>query len=449
MAVASTTTLLAKEDPETNYYYYTDYNLVDGIYYSFDESTNEAYVTCKQICEREDWFYGHYYWTNLFYMSADYSGNLVIPATVTYEGKEYTVVGLDNGAFCDCEDLISVVLPPTIREIGDVCYDGYNIDDPVRHSNIPLVSMRFTGDTPPEYFCSTEYFASNFMVQVPEESYDAYANAESMKGVRIQQAPSYSGSYSITINDIELPDGATIYISQNYVYDKYGFKLDIPFEGDVTLRFIKKDYANSAVVDLYAPDYSTSTYLSYANVIQSVINDHATISFENSGSYIYNPINVHCTIDRRYDWHANQHTTLRVYPYDDPTKMTTLNIVFDPTDDTDTTWPIPRCEAPEFVYENGKLSCTSSTPGSHVAVSYSLLGTGSSSYYSNGGNINIENERLLVKAVAEATGYAPSDAVHYVVPLVSGPRGDANGDGVVNVGDIENIRQEILATPAK
>ena len=54
----------------------------NGIYYNF--SGNEAIVTYK------DTNYG------------SYSGTVVIPASVTYNGKTYSVTSIGGGAFSNC-----------------------------------------------------------------------------------------------------------------------------------------------------------------------------------------------------------------------------------------------------------------------------------------------------------------------------------------------------------
>ena len=52
------------------------------------------------------------------------AGDLVIPATVEYDAKTYTVVGIGNSAFKDCSNLTSVTFPTaaTFDHIGDGSY---------------------------------------------------------------------------------------------------------------------------------------------------------------------------------------------------------------------------------------------------------------------------------------------------------------------------------------
>ena len=51
-----------------------------------------------------------------------YSGNVVIPETVTHNGVTYTVTKVDNVAFFNCPDLTSVVIPETVTAIGNTTF---------------------------------------------------------------------------------------------------------------------------------------------------------------------------------------------------------------------------------------------------------------------------------------------------------------------------------------
>jgi hypothetical protein len=50
--------------------------------------------------------------------SDNYSGDLVIPSTVTYQGITYTVTGINNGAFQGCTNLTSIYIPETISDVS-------------------------------------------------------------------------------------------------------------------------------------------------------------------------------------------------------------------------------------------------------------------------------------------------------------------------------------------
>ena len=79
---------------------------VDGIYYNINSDNTTVSVTYKT--------------TN--YNS--YSGDIVIPLTVTYNGITYSVTKIGNEAFRYCRNLTSVVIPNSITYIGAASFIG-------------------------------------------------------------------------------------------------------------------------------------------------------------------------------------------------------------------------------------------------------------------------------------------------------------------------------------
>ena len=73
--------------------------MVDSIYYVFNDNGGVSVATRDQNYN-------------------SYSGDVVIPSTVTHDGITYTVTAIDVGAFTQSAELTSVVLPPTITRIG-------------------------------------------------------------------------------------------------------------------------------------------------------------------------------------------------------------------------------------------------------------------------------------------------------------------------------------------
>ena len=78
---------------------------IDGIFYELLSKIKEAEVT------KNPSGYGYY------------SGKVVIPATVTYEGTEYSVTSIGDGAFWNCYGLTSVTIPNSVTSIGSEAFN--------------------------------------------------------------------------------------------------------------------------------------------------------------------------------------------------------------------------------------------------------------------------------------------------------------------------------------
>ena len=78
-----------------------------------------------------------------------YSGDVVIPAQISYNGRTYKVFNIGPSAFADCEELTSVQLPPTVRGISACAFLGcINLRQVAMPSDmLGLGSCVFTGCT--------------------------------------------------------------------------------------------------------------------------------------------------------------------------------------------------------------------------------------------------------------------------------------------------------------
>ena len=76
---------------------------IDGINYSYDYGNKQAKVIKK---------------------SPKYEGNIVIPETITYERREYSVTSIGDYAFSDCTGLTSISIPNSVTSIGDYAFYG-------------------------------------------------------------------------------------------------------------------------------------------------------------------------------------------------------------------------------------------------------------------------------------------------------------------------------------
>ena len=79
---------------------------VDGIYYNI---TSEAGRTVEVTSG-----------TN------QYSGNVVIPTSVTYNNRTYKVTSIGNNAFINCVNLTSIAIPNTVTSINSLSFGACN-----------------------------------------------------------------------------------------------------------------------------------------------------------------------------------------------------------------------------------------------------------------------------------------------------------------------------------
>ena len=103
---------------------------VDGIYYNING--DEVTVTSGQT----------------YYES--YSGDIIIPETVTNNGTTYEVTEIARKAFYSCTSLTSVVIPNTVRTIGNSAFSGCN-----KLCNVTIPASVTTIDEYAFYDCSS------------------------------------------------------------------------------------------------------------------------------------------------------------------------------------------------------------------------------------------------------------------------------------------------------
>jgi len=76
---------------------------IDGVWYSLSDNLT-AKVSTK------DGFH--------------YKGDVVIPASVTYQGRQYQVTAIMEGAFNNCRALHTVAIPATLTDVEGIAFDG-------------------------------------------------------------------------------------------------------------------------------------------------------------------------------------------------------------------------------------------------------------------------------------------------------------------------------------
>ena len=166
--------------------YFADYTTdlkVGGLYFNIDDDEDGMAWVEKSILDKKP-----------------YSGDIVIPSAVTYEGVEYPVTGIDDNAFMDatitsvvipdgvkyiedaafynCENLTSIVIPKTVRSIGEAaflyCDDVEELVCLVKNP-FPIRGKGAEGAT------FSNYFFNNVPLYVPKGTAEVYRETEGWK----------------------------------------------------------------------------------------------------------------------------------------------------------------------------------------------------------------------------------------------------------------------------
>ena len=79
--------------------------VVDGIYYRVTDVDEVSAIANEEV-------------------EAFYTGDVIIPASVTFEEDTFTVTGIESNAFDGCFELTSVVIPNSVETIGEQAFQG-------------------------------------------------------------------------------------------------------------------------------------------------------------------------------------------------------------------------------------------------------------------------------------------------------------------------------------
>lgn len=109
-------------------------------------------------------------------LKKDYSGDIVIPATVTYNNITYKVTSLQEFCFEGCSSLTSIILPSGLTSLGDRCFGGCSL----------LTSILCLAVNPPKCspYIHTSVVNNTMRIYVPKESIEKYKQSYAWKSAK-------------------------------------------------------------------------------------------------------------------------------------------------------------------------------------------------------------------------------------------------------------------------
>lgn len=146
---------------------------VNGIYYGYKYGSDiEVYVTSR------DYDYN------------TYSGDVIIPETVTYDGKSYTVTEIGYMAFGGCSELLSVTIPNTVKEIRSQAFEGCSgLRSIVIPNSVTLIEQA-------AFMYCTELLEINFGTSLITIEPQAFQGCSSITEVRIPNSVTRIGGFA-------------------------------------------------------------------------------------------------------------------------------------------------------------------------------------------------------------------------------------------------------------
>ena len=167
---------------------------IDGVTYEFNEpKTGEATVVPSS--------------------NGNYSGEIFIPATVTYSGQEYTVTVIGDNAFKLCRELTSVSMPYTIERLGDKAF----------FQCTGIITIRCDAIEPPAIYGKSTFHhmdANKVTMIVPGQSIAKYAAADYWRDFIYnpandnESADDETGTTIVTKTNYEIRDSETLFLEK-------------------------------------------------------------------------------------------------------------------------------------------------------------------------------------------------------------------------------------------
>lgn len=332
----------------------------------------------------------------------EYSGNIVIPEFVTYNGNTYSVTSIGDYAFKECSNVISIELPNSVTSIGSYAFDNCNSLCSITIPNVTTMGKGAFGyncDGLKVYISDLSKWCNIFAdgkASSPNRGWRLYLNGEE-------------------ITDLVIPDGVTT----------------IGINAFSTCSSIESVAIPESVTAIDQQAFQTCSSLASVSIPARV----TSIGWNAFGdcsnlkkiiSLIQNPFDI------VNDVFSNWTTATLFVPtgtktvYKEKTGWKRFSNIVE----------AEQCAKPTISYNNGIVSFSCETED--VEFHYTISNT-----YPKGEGSQVP---FLPRVCVYATksGYADSDVAIAEIEFPAGLKGDLNNDGEVNVADHVELSKIIM-----
>lgn len=383
---------------------------INGIYYNLVKKTKKAEVTSNPN---------------------QYNGEVVIPESVPYDGEDYSVTSIGNGAFSGCSGLTSVIIPNSVTSIGELAFDCCSgLTSVTIPNSVTSIGMH-------AFSCSglTSITIPNSVTSI---SGGAFTECSGLVSVTIPNSVTTIGGSAFvgcsSLTSITIPSSVTSIGAAAFARCSSLTSVSIP--NSVT-----------SIGDNAFSGCSGLTSLTIGNKIETIYEYAFASCPDLTDVYCYAEKVPNTNTDAFQDSYI-EYATLHVpaasvnaYKDKEPWKNFKSIVALDGS-----TPGTKKCATPTISYVDGKLVFSCATDGVEYQYDYKSTGSGS------GNNVELK-QIYTVSVYATKSGYDNSDVATKEINISSasgsGILGDLNNDGKTDAADVVTLVNIIAGKKAE